>query len=149
MKVSRMLQATTFLATILLYPYRVTGHDGWLEVSPALVEEGQLVTISLFQGNHSNEHRSYRLAGKWRPQDARLMVAVPAGQISDLTRAIVDFGEVKRRSDRRDPRDSISPNSWRKSKDSMSRWRGKNGSLKMQAPGCEPCAPPVAGLALY
>src|SRR5262245_41450859 len=93
MKVSRILQTTTFLAAISLYPYRVTGHDGWIEVSPALVEKGQLVTISLFQGNHSNEHRSYRLAGKWRPQDARLMVADPAGQIFDLTGAIVDFGE--------------------------------------------------------
>ena len=51
----------------------VLAHDGWIEV-PAIVEKGQPVTIALMLGNHANEHRSYRLAGKWNPKFTKLMV---------------------------------------------------------------------------
>jgi uncharacterized GH25 family protein len=69
-----------------------TAHDGWVEVS-SIVEKGQPVTISLMLGNHSNEHKSYRLAGKWNPKFTKLMVIEPSGKVSDLTTAIIDLGE--------------------------------------------------------
>jgi len=53
------------IALLFLRPQLAVGHDGWVEITPAIVEKGQIATISLIQGNHSNEHRSYRIAGKW------------------------------------------------------------------------------------
>jgi uncharacterized GH25 family protein len=70
----------------------VCAHDGWIEV-PAIVEKGQPVTIALMLGNHANEHRSYRLAGKWNPKYLKLMVIEPSGKVSDITGSLVDFGE--------------------------------------------------------
>jgi uncharacterized GH25 family protein len=70
----------------------VLAHDGWIEV-PAIVEKGQPVTIALMLGNHANEHRSYRLAGKWNPKYLKLMVIEPSGKVNDITASLVDLGE--------------------------------------------------------
>jgi uncharacterized GH25 family protein len=70
----------------------VCAHDGWIEV-PAIVEKGQPVTIALMLGNHANEHRSYRLAGKWNPKHVKLMVIEPSGKVNDITASLVDLGE--------------------------------------------------------
>lgn len=66
-------------------------HDGWIEITPAIVEKGQPVTIALMQGNHSNEHRSYRLAGKWDAEFAKVSVVSPSGKTTAVE--IVDLGE--------------------------------------------------------
>ena len=42
----------------------LAAHDGWVEIAPVIVETNQPATIALIQGNHSNEHKSYRIAGK-------------------------------------------------------------------------------------
>ena len=70
----------------------VFAHDGWIEVS-AIVERGQPVTIALMLGNHTNEHRSYRLAGKWNPKFTKLMVIEPSGKLNDITDSVIDLGE--------------------------------------------------------
>jgi uncharacterized GH25 family protein len=70
----------------------ICAHDGWIEV-PAIVEKGQPVTIALMLGNHANEHRSYRLAGKWNPKYLKLMVIEPSGKVNDITASLVDLGE--------------------------------------------------------
>jgi uncharacterized GH25 family protein len=67
-------------------------HDGWIEV-PGIVEKDQPVTIALLLGNHANEHRSYRLAGKWNPKHLKLMVIEPSGKVNDITSSLVDLGE--------------------------------------------------------
>ena len=67
-------------------------HDGWIEV-PAIVEKGQPVTIALMLGNHTNEHRSYRLAGKWDPKHTKLTLIDPSGKTDDLTGSLIDLGE--------------------------------------------------------
>ncbi len=51
------------------------------------------LTISLMLGNHSNEHKSYRLAGKWNPKFTKLVVIEPSGNLNDLSSALVDLGE--------------------------------------------------------
>ncbi len=66
-------------------------HDGWIEVTPSIVEKGQPVTIALMHGNHSNEHRSYRLAGKWDPEFTKVSVVAPSGKTTAVK--IVDLGE--------------------------------------------------------
>jgi uncharacterized GH25 family protein len=67
-------------------------HDGWIEV-PAIVEKGQPVTIALMLGNHTNEHRSYRLAGKWDPKFTKLMIIDPSGRVENITGSLIDLGE--------------------------------------------------------
>lgn len=66
-------------------------HDGWIEVTPAIVEKGQPVTVALMHGNHSNEHRSYRLAGKWDTEFTKVTVIAPSGKASALD--MIDLGE--------------------------------------------------------
>ena len=79
-----------FFITIMLAG-AARAHDGWIEVAPAIVEKGQAVTIALMQGNHSNEHRSYRLAGKWDAEFTKVSVVAPSGKTTPVN--IVDFGE--------------------------------------------------------
>jgi uncharacterized GH25 family protein len=78
---------------VSLLPCALYGHDGWVEISPSIVEKGQLATISLIQGNHSNEHKSYRIAGKWDPKYATLAVIDPKGIANSITDRLIDMGE--------------------------------------------------------
>src|ERR1051325_4613374 len=61
---------STMLAITAIFcaPQLLKAHDGWVEVAPAIVEKNQPATISLIQGNHANEHKSDRIAGKWDPK---------------------------------------------------------------------------------
>lgn len=90
----------SLLLTILCCPLLIGGlaldsvaHDGWIELSAAIVEKGQSVTIALMHGNHSNEHKSFRLAGKWDAKLTRLQIIDPAGKQIDLSAGLIDLGE--------------------------------------------------------
>jgi hypothetical protein len=82
-----------FIYVTVLLAQSSFAHDGWIEISPWIAEKGQPVTLALMHGNHSNEHKSFRLAGKWDPEYTKLMVIDPSGKIHDLTSGIVDLGE--------------------------------------------------------
>src|SRR5207253_3189959 len=82
------------IALLFLRPQLAVGHDGWIEITPAIVEKGQIATISLIQGNHSNEHRSYRIAGKWDQKYTTLVIVDPKGKQRALTDRIIDLGEA-------------------------------------------------------
>lgn len=84
---------TLLLLAVFVFPRWALGHDGWIEVTPSIVEKGQPVTIALMLGNHSNEHRSYRLAGKWDLEYTRLRVLDPSGKVTDLSSQLLDLGE--------------------------------------------------------
>lgn len=92
MKIVRRFASMLALLS-LVTTVQVWAHDGWVEPSPFLVEKGQPVSLMLMLGNHSNEHRSYRIAGKWDPQHTKLLLSDPTGQESDLTDRLVDLGE--------------------------------------------------------
>ena len=81
----------------------VLAHDGWIEV-PALVEKGQPVTIALMLGNHTNEHKSYRLAGKWNPKYTKLTVIEPSGKVNDITASLIDLGEDEEKTGPKGPK---------------------------------------------
>ena len=53
-----------FLPLFFCQPQRADAHDGWVEVSPSIVEKGQVATISLLHGNHSNERFAVGAGGK-------------------------------------------------------------------------------------
>jgi hypothetical protein len=92
MKIPMQRSLVILLFAGLFLTRTARAHDGWIEVSP-IVEKGQPATISLMLGNHSNEHRSYRLAGKWDAKLTRLMVIEPSGSLTDITNSLVDLGE--------------------------------------------------------
>lgn len=79
------------LCCVLFGAGSALAHDGWIEVAPGLVEKGQPVTIALMHGNHSNEHRSYRLAGKWDLEFTKVTVTAPSGKTTALD--MIDLGE--------------------------------------------------------
>lgn len=74
-------------------PPLAAAHDGWVEITPSIVERNQPAMISLIQGNHSNEHKSYRIAGKWDAKYTMLTVIDPKGTSISLTDRLIDFGE--------------------------------------------------------
>ena len=71
----------------------LAAHDGWVEIAPVIVERNQPATIALIQGNHSNEHKSYRIAGKWNANYVTLAVVEPKGKQISLTDRLFDMGE--------------------------------------------------------
>jgi len=85
----------TFLVLVLAVfsPAWAPAHDGWVEVTPTIIEKGQVATLALIQGNHSNEHKSYRIAGKWDGKNTTLAVVNPGGKQITLTDRIIDLGE--------------------------------------------------------
>jgi uncharacterized GH25 family protein len=89
-------QKTTLTLALLLclnFSRSTMAHDGWVEISPSIIEKNQPVTISLLQGNHSNEHKSYRIAGKWDSKYTTLVVVDPKGKQNVLTDRLIDLGE--------------------------------------------------------
>jgi uncharacterized GH25 family protein len=82
-----------FITFLFFHPLSALSHDGWVEVTPTIIEKGQLATIALIQGNHSNEHKSYRIAGKWDAKNTTLAVVDPRGKQNALTDRIIDLGE--------------------------------------------------------
>ena len=82
------------LVTLCLLIAPASAHDGWLEAHPFLVERGQPVSIFLMFGNHGNDHRSYRLAGKWQSDYVTVFVTGPAGPAVNLTGQMTDLGDA-------------------------------------------------------
>jgi len=76
-----------------IFPRLAMAHDGWVEISPTIVEKNQAATIALLQGNHSNEHKSYRIAGKWDSKYTTLVIVDPTGKQNTLTDRLIDLGE--------------------------------------------------------
>jgi uncharacterized GH25 family protein len=82
-----------FIALLFFHPCMALSHDGWVEVTPTIIEKGQVATIALIQGNHCNEHRSYRIAGKWDQKYTTLVIVDPTGKQNALTDRLIDLGE--------------------------------------------------------
>lgn len=69
------------------------GHDTWVQVSANAVRPDDLVHVDLFLGNHGNDHRDFKVAGKLGSlQGATLAVIGPSGKRTDLVPALVDVG---------------------------------------------------------
>jgi uncharacterized GH25 family protein len=93
MKFLRAVKIILWLLGALILPHAATAHDGWVEISPSIVEKNQSATIALLLGNHSNEHKSYRIAGKWDQKYTTLVVIDPQGKTNSLTERLIDLGE--------------------------------------------------------
>jgi uncharacterized GH25 family protein len=79
------------IAVVIAVPSR--GHDTWVQVSSGAVRQGEVVHVDLFLGNHGNDHRDFKIAGKLRSlEGATLAVIGPSGRRTDLVPDLVDLG---------------------------------------------------------
>ena len=72
------------------------GHDSWVQTNTNLIRSGDVVHIDLMLGNHGNEHRDFKLAGKISLKDASLEVIDPTGTHYDLKDRLTDTGYAPR-----------------------------------------------------
>lgn len=74
---------------------RAAAHDTWVQASAPLVRPGDLVHVDLALGNHGNDHRDFRYAGKLRSlEGATLLVLAADGTTTDLVPGLVDLGHA-------------------------------------------------------
>jgi hypothetical protein len=92
----RMKRFTTGLVTAIFVAVAAVpggAHDTWVQVSAPLVRTGDVVHVDLFLGNHGNDHRDFKVAGKLRTLEAAtLEVRGPDGRRTDLVPDLVDVG---------------------------------------------------------
>jgi len=83
----------TTACCLALAAARGHAHDTWVQASAALVRPDDVVHVGLFLGNHGNDHRDFRIAGKLGTLDGvRLEVIGPDGRATDLVPDMVDLG---------------------------------------------------------
>ncbi len=85
MTLSHKITLTVVVCIGWVFSRSAMAHDGWVEISPTIVEKNQ--------GNHSNEHKSYRIAGKWDSKYTTLVIVDPTGKQNTLTDRLIDLGE--------------------------------------------------------
>ncbi len=89
--VKTILRAALFTAAF--WPLSAVAHDTWLESAPRLVRPGDVVHVGLFLGNHGNDHRDFKIAGKVGSLDqVQVEVLGPDGRKTDLVPEMVDVG---------------------------------------------------------
>jgi uncharacterized GH25 family protein len=69
-----------------------SAHDVWVEASPALIRVGDHVDLDLKLGNHGNEHRDFKIAGKVTPDAVGMEVIAPSGKRYELKSELADLG---------------------------------------------------------
>src|SRR5688572_4998380 len=70
----------------------VAGHDTWVETNTALVRVGDQIEVDVKLGNHGNNHRDFKLAGKQSLDGLALEVVSPTGKRLDLKPDLADLG---------------------------------------------------------
>jgi uncharacterized GH25 family protein len=67
-------------------------HDTWVQTNTNVVRSGDATHIDLMLGNHGNDHRDFKLAGKTSLEGAMLQVIAPGGARTDIKPKLVDTG---------------------------------------------------------
>ena len=81
------------VAALLVTGAAALAHDTWVQTNTNIVRVGDAVHVDLMLGNHGNDHRDFKLAGKARRRTAiTLDVVGPDGKKHDLKPALVDLG---------------------------------------------------------
>ena len=80
------------LLIAIALPTTATAHDTWVQTNTNLVRVGDSVHVDLMLGNHGNEHRDFKLAGKLALDGATLALLDPDGRRYDLLERLADTG---------------------------------------------------------
>lgn len=92
LRVSAML-ASLLLVTVFWLPSSVAqGHDTWVETNTNVLRANDQVFVQLMLGNHGNDHRDFKLAGKADADASTLEVIAPSGAKYDLKERWIDNG---------------------------------------------------------
>jgi uncharacterized GH25 family protein len=67
-------------------------HDTWVQTNTNVVRAGDTVHIDLMLGNHGNDHRDFKIAGKLDLAGSTLQVIAPDGKHYDLKDHLLDLG---------------------------------------------------------
>ncbi|MGG4392865.1 DUF4198 domain-containing protein [Paenibacillus thiaminolyticus] len=88
--------ASVLLGTLLSFTLAVPAfaHDGWSQTNSPVIGAGEVAYVDMMLGNHSNEHRSYRIAGQWSTDSSKVYVMNPAGKKIDITDTRFYTGEA-------------------------------------------------------
>jgi uncharacterized GH25 family protein len=71
----------------------VAAHDTWVQAAPTIVRPGDVVHVDLLLGNHGNDHRDFKIAGKLGSLDGVTVdVLGPGGRKTDLVPDMIDLG---------------------------------------------------------
>lgn len=70
----------------------IRAHDTWLQTNTSLIRTGDAVYIDLRLGNHGNDHRDFKLAGKIDLEGSTLAVVGPDGGSLDILDTAIDTG---------------------------------------------------------
>ncbi len=67
-------------AVSLLLASAAWAHDPWVQTNTNVIRPGDQVHVDLMLGNHGNNHRDFKLAGKVDPAAGTLEVVAPDGK---------------------------------------------------------------------
>src|SRR5207253_11406858 len=80
-------------AAVLLSAGLASPHDTWVQTNTNIVRTGDAVHIDLLLGNHGNDHRDFKIAGKLAPESVGTFeVLAPDSKRSDLKPDAIDLG---------------------------------------------------------
>jgi uncharacterized GH25 family protein len=77
---------------ILMLAATTSAHDTWVQTNTNVVRAGDNIHIALMLGNHGNDHRDFKLAGKIDLEGCTLVVLAPDGKRYDLKDRLADVG---------------------------------------------------------
>ena len=87
-----MRKNVVHLAVLLLVISPAMAHDSWIQTNSNVIRTGENVRIDLMLGNHGNNHRDFKLAGKVDMATSKLEVVDPDGKRYDIREQLVDLG---------------------------------------------------------
>jgi uncharacterized GH25 family protein len=80
------------VAVLLLFAGSGVAHDTWIQTNTNVIRAGDAVHIDLMLGNHGNDHRDFKIAGKLDLVGCTFQVIAPDGKRYDLKDKLVDVG---------------------------------------------------------
>jgi uncharacterized GH25 family protein len=84
---------TTLALIAFLLPAAAFAHDTWVQTNTQILRTGDAVHIDLVLGNHGNDHRDFKIAGKLAPESVGTFeVVAPDGKRYDLRPDLTDLG---------------------------------------------------------
>ena len=90
---SRPVPLLAALLATLAAAAAARGHDTWVQTATLVARPDDVVHVDLALGNHGNDHRDFKLAGKLAALDEAMFgVRTPGGRTIDLAAAAVDLG---------------------------------------------------------
>jgi uncharacterized GH25 family protein len=87
-----MIKPLGLAGCVLLWAGWCAAHDTWLQTNTNVVRTGDVVHVDLLLGNHGNDHRDFKLAGKPDVAGSTLQILAPGGKSFDLADRLVDTG---------------------------------------------------------